>query len=66
MNLKLEIVKRVSANETDFVDFWSKQNSYNLEHLYDENIKKTPLDKAAILALYKWKNGSEKIARMKM
>lgn len=65
MSLKLEIVKYVSANETDFVDFWSKNYDYELEHLYDENIKKTPLDEKAVWALYQWKNGTEEIATMK-
>ena len=64
-NSKLEIVKCVLANETEFVEFWSKLNSYELEHLYDENIEKNPLDEAAVWALFKWKNGTEKIAKMK-
>jgi hypothetical protein len=65
INLKLEIVKYVSASETGFVEFWSKLNSYDLERLYDENIKKNPLDEDAVWALFQWKNGSEEIAKMK-
>jgi hypothetical protein len=65
MSLKFEVVKYVLANEKDFVDFWSKQYSYDLEHLYDESIKKTPLDENAVWALYKWKNGTEEIAQKK-
>jgi hypothetical protein len=65
MNLKLEIVKYVPASELEFVEFWSKLNFYELEHLYDENIKKNPLDQEAVWALFKWKNGTEEIARMK-
>jgi hypothetical protein len=65
MSLKLEVVKYVSTNEDDFVDFWSRQYSYDLEHLYDKNIKKVPLDENAVWALYKWKNGTEEIAQKK-
>jgi hypothetical protein len=65
MNLKLEIVKYVSVSETEFVEFWKKLYSYELEHLYDENIEKNPLDEEAVWALFKWKNWTEEIARMK-
>ena len=65
MSLKLEVVKYVSANEKDFVGFWSRQYSYDLEHRYDESIKKTPLDESAVWALFEWKNGTEEIAQKK-
>jgi hypothetical protein len=65
MNLKLEIVNYTSANEIEFVAFWSKLNFYDLEHLYDDNIKRKPLDENAVWALYQWKNGTEEIAKMK-
>ena len=62
--MKLEVAQFVSANETDFVAFWSKEYSYDLEHLYDENIEK-PLNENRVWALYKWKNGTEEIAKKK-
>lgn len=65
MSLNLEIVKYASASETEFIGFWSKLNFYELEHLYDENIQKISLDEKAVWALFKWKNGTEKIAKMK-
>ena len=62
--MKLEIVKYVSVNKASFVAFWSKEYSYDLEHLYDENIGKS-LDKDRVWALYKWKNSTEEIAKKK-
>jgi hypothetical protein len=65
MKMKLEIVKYISASKTEFIEFWSKLYSYELEHLYDKNIEKNPLDEEAVWALFKWKNGAEEIAKMK-
>ena len=65
MSLKFEVVKRVSTDGKDFVNFWRKQYFYDLEYLYDENIEKLPLDENAVWALFKWKNGTEEIAQKK-
>lgn len=62
--MKLEIAQFVTASQDDFVSFWSMQYRYELEHLYDNNIGK-PLTEARVWDLYKWKNGTWKIANNK-
>jgi hypothetical protein len=59
--MELEIAQFVPATEIDFVSFWSKQYQYELEGLYENNIG-LPLDADRVWALYKWKNGTEKMA----
>ena len=62
--MKLEVAKFESATPVDFVSFWSKQYQYDLEYLYNDNIG-LPLTNDRVWHLYKWKNGSEKIAAQK-
>jgi len=54
MNLPVYIEKFVSVSE--FVAFWSRQYTYDNEHLYDENIGKE-LTEDRIWKLFLWKNG---------
>lgn len=62
--MRLEIAQFVAASPADFITFWSAQYQYDLEHLYDNNIGQ-PLTEDRVWDLYKWKNGTEKIAAKK-
>ncbi len=62
--MKLEIAKLSKVPQAQFVSFWCAQYYYDLEHLYDDNIDQ-PLTEDSVWDLYKWKNGTVKIAAKK-
>lgn len=62
--MRLEVLQAECAEVSRFIDFWSEQYSYHLEHLYDDSCGR-PLTEERVWNLYKWKNGSEKIAAQK-
>lgn len=53
----MAIFKQELVAKSDFINFWSKQYSYENEHLYDDNIGKE-LTEERIWALFRWKNGT--------
>lgn len=62
--MKLKIPEWRNTDAIGFIKFWSDKYSYNLEHLYDNNIRQ-PLTEQRVWDLFKWKNGTEKIAKKK-
>ena len=54
--MKLPVFKKESVSVSEFITFWSKQYSYKLEDLYNDNIGKE-LTEERIWALFQWKNG---------
>ena len=54
--LDLPIFKEAFVSPSEFIDFWSRQYSYENEYLYDKNIGKE-LTEERIWDLFLWKNG---------
>ena len=54
--LDLPIFKETFVSPPEFIDFWSRQYSYNKEYLYDVNIG-NELTEERIWNLFLWKNG---------
>ena len=60
----LRVPKWEQTDARHFVDFWAQQYSDRLEHLYEQNINR-PLTEERVWSLFRWKNGTERIARQK-
>lgn len=65
MNTPLITLESRSASSVEFVEFWSRQYSYDADRAdlpYEENINK-PLTRERIITLFEWKNGSRLSAK---
>jgi hypothetical protein len=54
--VQLPVFREDFVNKSEFINFWSKQYSFENEHLYDDNIGKELIEDR-IWALFRWKNG---------
>jgi hypothetical protein len=54
--VQLPVLREAFVSTAEFINFWSKQYSYENDHLYDDNIGKELIEDR-IWALFKWKNG---------
>ena len=54
--MQLPVFKQVFVAKSAFIEFWSRQYSYENEYLYDDNIGKELIEKR-IWDLFLWKNG---------
>jgi hypothetical protein len=54
--VQLPIFREAFVSKSEFISLWSRQYSYENEHLYDDNIGKELIEDR-IWALFQWKNG---------
>jgi len=54
--VQLPVFRENFVIKSEFISFWSRQYSYENEHLYDNNIGKELIEDR-IWALFRWKNG---------
>jgi len=54
--MELPVFKQALVGKSDFIEFWSRQYSYENESLYEDNIGKE-LTAKRIWDLFLWKNG---------
>lgn len=54
--MNYSILRLASTEQSEFVEFWSRQYYYEDEYLYAQNIGQ-PLTEQSVSALFRWKNG---------
>lgn len=55
--MPLPVLQWILVPRPDFVDFWSRQYSYENDYLYNDNIGRE-LTEERVWALFRWKNGT--------
>ncbi len=53
----VKLLLRSEITKEEFINYWSRFYSYELEHLYDERITKKVYTKQDVEEFYIWKNG---------
>ncbi len=54
--VQLPVLREAFVTMPEFISFWSKQYSYDIDYVYDDNIGKELIEDR-IWALFQWKNG---------